>query len=372
MSERKVMVIGLGRIGNYALEFLARTLGIGTIYAADIDKEVGLAKTNNALLGAAQMGYYPNVEFIPLDIYNIEETASILNKIAPDVILSCVTLQAWWVISELPQDLYRKLRVVAGFGPWLPMHLTPNYKLMKAIKNAGIKTHVVVAAFPDATCPVLGKVGLAPTIGLGNLDNFIPEIQKVVGERFGIPMRNVSVYMIGAHVLRTAFKLGMENVPYYLKIFAGDKDVTKEFNAKQLLIDAANLAVKWQSDSKVASSGAKNVLAILNNTRDLTHSPGPQGLPGGYPVRLSLKGAEVALPEGVTMKEAIRINEEGNKLDGIEKIENDGTVVYTENAVNVMKEIFGYDCRRIKIDENEEKARELGSRYKEFAKKFEK
>lgn len=372
MSEKKVMVIGLGKIGNYALEFLARTPGLASIYAADIDKEVGLSKTNNALLGAAQMGYYPHVEFVRLDVYNIEEVASILSKIAPDVILSCVTLQAWWVISELPQDLYRKLRVVAGYGPWLPMHLTPNYKLMKAVKNAGIKTHVVVSAFPDVTCPVLGKVGLTPTIGLGNLDNFIPEIQKVVAEKFSIPMRSVSVYMIGAHVLRTAFKLGMENVPYYLRIFAENKDVTKEFDPKKLLIDAANLVVKWQSDSKVASSGVKNVLAILNNTRELSHSPGPQGLPGGYPVRLGSNGAEVVLPEGVTMKEAIRINEEDNKFDGIEKIEDDGTVVYTEDAVNVMKELFGYDCKRIKIDENEEKAKELGARYREFTKKFKK
>jgi len=364
------MIIGLGRIGNYALEFLVRTPGVGSIYAADIDKEVGLSKTNNAILGAAQMGFYPHVEFIPLDLNYIGETALLLNRIAPDVVLSCVTLQAWWVISELPQDLYRKLRLVAGFGPWLPMHLTPNYKLMQAIKQAGIKTHVVVAAFPDATCPVLGSVGLTPTIGLGNLDNFIPEIQKVVGERLGIPMRNVSVYMLGSHVIRTAFKLGMENVPYYLRIFAENKDVTKEFNQKQLLIDAANLVFKWQGDSKVAASGVKNVLAILNNTGEFTHSPGPQGLPGGYPVRLSAKGAEVVLPEGVSMKEAVRINEEGNRLDGIERIEDDGTVVHTENAVNLMKELFGYDCRRVKLEENEEKAKELGVRYREFTKKF--
>jgi hypothetical protein len=369
MGERKILIIGLGLIGNYGLEFLARTPGVTSIFTADIDKTVGLSKTHNASLGAAHMGFYPNIEFVHLDLFNIEETASLLGRIAPDVVWSCVTLQSWWVISELPQDLYKKLRVVAGIGPWLPMHLTLAYKLMQATKLAGIKPHVVVASLPDMTCPVLAKVKMAPTIGLGNIDNFIPEIRKVVGNKLGIPMRNITVYMIGSHVIRTAFKFGMKNIPYYLRVFAENKDVTKEFNLDQLLIDAANLVVNWQSDSKVAASGVKNVLAILNNTGELTHSPGPQGLPGGYPVRLSAKGAEVVLPEGVTIKEAIRINEEGNKLDGLEKIEEDGTVVCTQNAVNLMNELFGYDCKRIKIEEMEGKAKELKARYQEFVKK---
>jgi hypothetical protein len=73
------------------------------------------------------------------------------------------------------------------------------------------------------------------------------------------------------------------------------------------------------------------------------------------------------------MEQAMRINEEGQKIDGIEKIEeieDDGTVVYTENAVNLMKEVFGYDCRRIKVEESEEKAREFNSLYREYNKKF--
>jgi hypothetical protein len=374
MGEKKVMIIGLGFIGNYALEFLVRTQGVDSIFTADIDKEVGLSKTNTAMFGAAQMGFYPHVEFFPLDVNNIEETASILNRIAPDVILSCVTFQSWWVISELPKDIYKKFRVVAGYGPWLPMHVTPNYKLMQGIKKAEIKTSVVVAAYPDAVCPVLGKVGLAPTIGLGNIDNFIPEIIKAVSEKLGILKRNISLYMIGHHVLRTATRVtgSIGGIPYYLRIFVENKDVTREFDLNQLVIDASNQASGWQSHSQVASSAVKNVLAILNNTGELTHAPGPQGLPGGYPVRLSSQGAEVILPEGVSMEEAIRINEEGQKYDGIERIEDDGTVIHTEKAVEFMKEMIGYDCSRISIDENEEKVKELRSRYIEFVAKLKK
>ena len=33
--------------------------------------------------------------------------------------------------------------------------------------------------------------------------------------------------------------------------------------------------------------------------------PGPNGLPGGYPCRLGAKGAEVVLPDGLSLKEAM-------------------------------------------------------------------
>ena len=80
------------------------------------------------------------------------------------------------------------------------------------------------------------------------------------------------------------------------------------------------------------------MMALLFNTGIMTHSPGPNGLPGDYPIRLNAKGAEVILPEELTLQEAIRLNEESQRLDGVKRIEEDGTVVFTDYAVNIMKE----------------------------------
>lgn len=371
---KSVMIIGLGNIGNYALEFLARTPGIEYIVTSDIAKD-GPGKTNNAMLGAAQMGFNPKVEFIPLDLYNIDQTATVLNRLKPQVILSCVTLQSYWVISEMSPAIFKKLKLDCGYGPWTPMHITLNYKLMKAVKMAGIETHVITTAFPDATNPVLGKVGLAPTIGVGNLDNFIPGMRKLVAQKMGVPEPAVTLYLIGHHALRTAIKYisdGAAIPPFLLRIFVESKDVSNEFDTQQLLIDETKFVTGWRNDSKVASSGVKNALAILNNTGELTHSPGPQGLTGGYPVRLSKKGAEVALPPGITLNEAIKINEQGQVYDGIEKIEDDGTVVLTDRAVQGMKEILGYSHKRIRVEENEERAKELQALYKKALEKYKK
>ena len=114
----------------------------------------------------------------------------------------------------------------------------------------------------------------------------------------------------------------------------------------------------------VAASAIKNMLAILHDTNELTYAPGPMNLPGGYPVRLSLKGSKVELPEDISLDEAVQINEESQRLDGIEKIESDGTVIFTEKTVKIMKEMLGYECEKLRLEECGKKAKELLSAYK--------
>ena len=72
----------------------------------------------------------------------------------------------------------------------------------------------------------------------------------------------------------------------------------------------------------------------------------------------------------MTLEEAIRINEEGQRYDGIERIDPDGTTHITDKAVAIMKEMIGYECKAMKLEETEERARELGAKFKEFAKKY--
>ena len=70
------------------------------------------------------------------------------------------------------------------------------------------------------------------------------------------------------------------------------------------------------------------------------------------------------------MEEAIRINEEGQRYDGIDKIDDDGTVTYAEKSVALMKDMIGWDCPRMKLAESEEHSREMGRVFKKFAEKF--
>nr|MDO8099455.1 hypothetical protein [Candidatus Njordarchaeota archaeon] len=345
--------------------------GANRIVAADVNEDWGVCKTNNAILGAVNQGFYPNITFRKINLNEVKETTEILREEEPDLIFNATTLQSWWVIGLLPEKVYQKL-LGAGIGPWLPMHLTLTHKLMMAVRRAGIKTHVVSSSFPDGVHPVLGKVGLAPTVGIGNFDLLIPRIKKVVSDKLKVPLRNISVFMVGHHIHDVLVEdFGTTGgAPYFLKILVGDRNVTDELDPEKIFSEPLPTPPGNQSDQQVASSAVKNILAILNDTGELTHAPGPNGLPGGYPVRLSGKGAEVVLPEELSLEEAVRINEEAQKFDGIQEIEDDGTVVFTEKSVRIMREMLNYECEELRVKESEKRAMELKALYKSFAERY--
>jgi len=92
-------------------------------------------------------------------------------------------------------------------------------------------------------------------------------------------------------------------------------------------------------------------------------------LPGAYPTRLSAEGAEVVLP-GLSLEEAVEINEAGARLDGIERVKDDGTVVFVEENVELMREVVGYECEELKVSESEERARELNAKLRKLYEKY--
>jgi hypothetical protein len=240
---------------------------------------------------------------------------------------------------------------------------------MLAVRASGWQGHVINSGIADISNPVLAKRGLAPTIGLGNIDLVVATLQLGVARRLGVPARNVSVYAVMHHRHAFYFRDHPSGAPpYFLRLMVGDRDVTGEFDTDLLLHEVSRerfLGVEL--NPAVAASGVKNALALLRDSGLLTHSPGPQGLPGGYPVRLDASGAEVVLPAGLTMDEALAINLEGQRADGVKEIEDDGTVVFTDRAAEIVRQVLGYELAPLKFDECDERADELVGRFRALA-----
>jgi hypothetical protein len=374
MARSTIMMIGMGDLGGHVLEMLVRAPGTRRIITADINEEWAYRKTNIAAFGASQLGHYPDVEFTKIDLYNIDQAAEIITKYKPEIIYSAVSLQSWWVINTLPKDVFEELDLVR-FGPWLPMHLTLVYKLMQAVKQTGLDIKVINSAFPDAVHPVLDKVGLAPTIGIGNVANPVPAIRCAIAHQLGKRMQSVEVLFFAQHYVSHYLpRFGTSGgAPFHLSVRVDGQDVTSSVD-----IDAALAEIPTRfrraggRDGQIltASSAAAITLAMADDSRAIMHAPAPNGLPGGYPVRVTKEGGEVILPEGLTMEEAIRINEVGQRYDGIDRIDDDGTVTYAEESVALIKEMIGWDCPQMKLAESEEHSRELGRVFKKFSDKF--
>lgn len=374
MARSTIMIIGIGDLGGHVLEILVRAPGSRRIITADINEDWAYRKTNIAAFGASQSGYYPEVESVKIDLYNIDQTAEIISKYKPDIIYSAASLQSWWVINTLPKEVFEELDI-ARFGPWLPMHLTLVYKLMQAVKQTGLDIKVINSAFPDAVNPILDKVGLAPIIGIGNVANPVPSIRSSVAYRIGRQMKDVTVYFFAQHYVSHYLpRFGTTGgAPFYMKAVVDGEDVTGEVNVEEVLADIPKRFRRpggREGQILTASSAAGITLAMAEDTGDLMHAPGPGGLPGGYPVRVDKNGGKVILPKGLTLEEAIRINEGGQRYDGIDRIDEDGTAHYTGKSAAIMKEMIGYDCKEMKLDETEEQSRELDRIFKEFAGKY--
>ena len=375
MREKdKIMIVGCGELGGILLEYLCRIPNVADIVVTDVNEDWGFRKTNSAILGASYMGFFPKIEFKPIDLLDIEKTADLIREINPTLIYNATTLQSWWVVNELPDDVRNKLyRNRCALGPWEAMHLALTSKLMKAVKLSGVNTYVVNSAYPDVTNPSLAKVGLAPTVGIGNLDLTVPYVQKAASEMLNIPMANIRVEFIGHHYHCYAWcrnGSGAE-APHHLKVFAGHQDITDQLGGIEKLIAelpkrAARPGGRF-GQYLVAASALKNILAIINDTNEITHAPGPQGLEGGYPVRLSRKGAEVVLPEGMSLDQARSLMCQAQQWDGVQEIRDNGDVVFTDESYETFKEMLNVDCRFITVENSFEQAMELKKKFNEFA-----
>jgi hypothetical protein len=251
--------------------------------------------------------------------------------------------------AVLPENI-RDMLWEAGFGPFLPWQLFLPAKLIEAAWKSGIQTHVINGSDPGIVGPAIWKhFGYGPTIGLGTFDVAIGRIRKHVSMEEDVPVKDITLYFVGDYPVYQ--RVAKESIPFFLKILLGSEDITGKYDAKWLISESGCLPMgNAGTYASTAASGVKNVMAIMEDTNELTYVPSPNGLIGGYPVRLGANGAKVALPKELSLEQAIAINEEVEQFDGIERIEDDGTVVYTQKTYGIMKKL-GYDCKKLAFDE---------------------
>jgi hypothetical protein len=369
-----LMLIGLGDLGGVILEFLAREEGLGRIVVASRDEVGGRARCNLVALGAASQGFEPVIDFVPLDLNQRDEVAETVLREAPDIILTAATMQTWWLPDRLPEPQAGRIKQ-AGFGIWLPVHLTLTRKLMEALRDASYQGVVLTAPYPDVVNCVLGRLGLAPSCGIGNIDEIVPKVRMLAARELKQPLNSVKVTMVYHHALHK-FVLSHttldqpsseQSPPFYLRVEHLGRDVTESVRAKELLFSAFAIPPGPVSHFLTAASTMELINSLRSEDEKFLHAPGPEGLPGGYPIYACQEGVRLAPIEGLSREEAVRINRAAHRFDGIDRIEEDGTVVFREDPIRLMSETIGYECHRLHPDEAEDRADELIQRFEEYA-----
>jgi hypothetical protein len=159
-----------------------------------------------------------------------------------------------------------------------------------------------------------------------------------------------------------------------IRILLDCEDVTDQIDAEALGQGVARdfRRTGGLAGMPITASSAFAVLdALANDTGAVVHAPGPVGLPGGYPVSFIDHGSPaVVLPQGLTLEDAVAINADGARFDGIEEIADDGTVRFGSEQMAVLDRLLGYRHETLTLDTAADQAAELADKYQMFAKRF--
>lgn len=364
----KVMLIGLGDLGGHILELLARENRVGTIIVGSRNATRAEARVNLVRLAAVSLDHAPQIRFIRLDLKNRDVVAETIDREKPNVILHTATMMTWWWTDLLPEEKAKALGR-ARFGVWLPVHLSLTLRLMETLKEIGYKGLTLTAPFPDVVNPVLGRLHLAPTCGVGNLEEIVPKVRLLASQKLSLPLEEIHVHCVAHHALESwIYGEKRENPPpFWLRILHGDEDVTESVNGARLLLSSYPLPPGPAINVLSAAATLRLLRGFLSKRPVLRHVPGPKGLPGGYPVVVSSQGVSLASLPDLTLEEAVSINERSHCFEGIECIEPDGTVVFCQEDAEVMKKILDYHCPRLHPAESESRAEELVARFRRYA-----
>jgi len=226
--------------------------------------------------------------------------------------------------------------------------LLPATLLTEAVGRSGIETHTVNVAFPDVVNVALWRhFGFGPRAGAGNVEVCAAWVLRYAMEATGAAAADIEVSLVGSHALLAK---GTE-VPHYFRLEISGHDVTDDFDLDHILKTWPEPTDWGRADvfSLFAASAVKNAVALVGDTMAASHVTAPDGLPGGYPARIGRGEIHLDLPDGIDRSQAVALNDEAARWDGIDRIESDGTVVYTDAARDAMAEI-GYDCAAVAFD----------------------
>jgi len=369
----RLMIVGLGDLGFRVLgRVLTRDFPVH-VAVTGRDLEVTTRKARLQQLTAFQRGRWVEIEPFEVDVEDIDRAAEAIACFRPDVIFNAMSRQSWRIITELPRAVFAELDT-AELGPWLPMHLVPMQRLMRAVERSGVPgVRTVNAAYPDAVNPALAAGGLAPTTGIGNVANIVPALRCASARLLGAANpTETQVLFYAQHFLthgipRTGTSGG---APFHLRVLHEGQDATGRLDPQDIFREVATTFRRQggQLGQELTSSSALAVLeAMLTDADRVVHAPGPGGRPGGWAVRARAGAVTPVIPEGVTEAALRAVNEGGQARDGVERIDADGTVWFTEANMAVMERLVGWSVRKVHLDDMAAAADELDARYRRFA-----
>jgi hypothetical protein len=347
-----LLIISIGELGTHVLEGAARSGLFRRIVVASRSGGKALARINSTLISAGLDGFFPTLEAVELD-FNHRSSVAKLRSINADVIFSAPSLRPWWRTEDPATG-------ALPFAALMSLHLAPMAMLRERMAEADLEGLWIGASFPDVINACLVRSGYGPTCGVGNVQEPIPKIQAGVGAALSVDPRSVEVRLVAQHAFEyyVMREEPSEELPaYLLEVRVGDRDVSDV--GHRVLREPFPFPYDLHFNRVTASACLSALRAFAEPGPSRTHLPGILELSGGYPV--TVDGHEIALDlaDGWSVEQAVAANDASLPWDGIQAIDDDGTVLFTEATSRALHGLTGRLIETLHPDGATEQARLL-------------
>lgn len=342
-----VMILGLGSVGAYLLDYLANSNdpAISVVVVGrnreKIESDVNIVKVAGMIRGKNKSSIMIEAD---VDFDHTSQLAECIKKYKPDFIVNSSRVYSGLKYGSIS---WKNLR---AYGIWAPLAIKYMKNIMEACEEASSDAIVINTSYSDAVIPWLHSANMPyPDFGSGNINHLLPRIKLALAQKLQITDSwNIEIVYATSHFHDVVIsKEGQtEGVEQLIEAYYKEEKIEADWNEIfrkckiSMPTDAKRNMMNASSNYDIIE---KIISAIRKKSIKRFHSPGALGEIGGYPVIVdaSRDAVSVYIDESKFDINLMRSkNRESIALDGIENVEN-GALIYTDDLIAKVKKAFG-------------------------------
>lgn len=363
LRKVRIMIIGLGSVGNYLLDYLMSSSD-ENMEIAVVGRNADKMESDVNIVRVASLIRRQNKSSVTVigdvDLNNVSLIETAIRSYEPDIIINSSRAYAGLKYGSI------SWKNVRAYGIWSPLAIKFTKNIMQAYENVGSDAVVINTSYSDAVIPWLKSAGKAyPDFGSGNINHLVYRFKLAAGQMLDIKdYWNIDITFAVSHfhdvvISKEGHTEGMdmlidlkykgEPLPAGINEIISHCGIPMPVDAKRNMMNA--------------SSNFEIIQAILNAVRKREkvklHCPGVFGEIGGYPVIIDGKSDDIKAyidEECFSIEDMRKKNRKSIYFDGIENIEN-GVLTYTDELISKVKKAFDADlCKNVPFDQIDETA----------------
>ncbi len=264
-----------------------------------------------------------------VDLSSVDAATEVIANAQPKLVVQAASPQTSAVIAE-KGNAWTRLVSDGGLGTTAVFNALFSVRVAEIIKKLNLDAKFINCGYADVVNGIIAARGLPITCGVGNVAILATTFAGELGIRKSGKLKVLAHYQNITPFRRIA----SERHGPVPRVWIDDKEVADVY--------AKFATVKLTPEPVIDVSGANGVplmLAMATGRDCLGHVPGPNGLPGGYPVALKGGVLQLDLPAGISAAEAIAWNarfeqDNGMVVDSDGQVRHTGTLYDALNAVS--------------------------------------